>query len=413
METRTDVLVIGAALNGLAAALALGGRSALRPLEVVLIDRNDPRQFARGEFDGRASAITASSRLMLEALGAWAKIAPHAQPMNEIIVTDARPKGDSRPVLLHFGQPESRRGTPSAYMVENRHLYSALLDCVLASPQIALHTGSPVTAIDAGKGLTRILTEDGAAVKASLLIAADGKESRVRKAAGIETQGWSYDQMGIVTTVRHELPHGGRAEEHFRPAGPFAILPLTENRSSLVWTERSEDARRIMALDDHAFTRELTARFGSHLGRVEPIGPRHAYTLALFLAASFVGKRLALIGDAAHVIHPIAGLGLNLGLRDAAALVECVADAVALGLDPGGDGVLEAYARWRRFDTMMTAAVTDGLNRLFSNNDGALRAIRDLGLRMVDSLGGLKNLFMREAAGETGRLPKLLQGEAV
>jgi 2-octaprenyl-6-methoxyphenol hydroxylase len=181
----------------------------------------------------------------------------------------------------------------------------------------------------------------------------------------------------------------------------------------LVWTERSEDARRIMALDDHAFTTELAARFGSHLGRVEPIGPRHAYTLSLFLAASFVGKRLALIGDAAHVIHPIAGLGLNLGLRDAAALVECVADAVALGLDPGGDGVLEAYARWRRFDTMMTAAATDGLNRLFSNNDGALRAIRDLGLRMVDSLGGLKNLFMREAAGETGRLPKLLQGEPV
>jgi 2-octaprenyl-6-methoxyphenol hydroxylase len=412
MDRKADIAVIGAALNGLAAALALGGSNALRPLDVVLIDRSDPRAFARDEFDGRASAITATSRAMLEALGAWEKIAPHAQPMNEIIVTDEHPDAGERPVLLHFGEAEQGR-RPSAYMVENRHLYSGLLEAVLGSPNISLNAPAAVTAYEFGTGLAKVATEDGSIVRASLVIAADGKESRARKAAGIETQGWSYDQMGIVTTVRHELPHGGRAEEHFRPAGPFAILPLMDNHSSLVWTEGTSDARRIMALDDAGFADELRLRFGTRLGKVEPIGPRHAYPLSLFLAKSFVAKRLALIGDAAHVVHPIAGLGLNLGLRDAAALAQCVAQAVTLGLDPGGDAVLEDYERWRRFDTVMTAAATDGLNRLFSNDDSALRAIRDLGLKAVDRMSALKGFFMREAAGDTGRLPKLLRGEPV
>jgi 2-octaprenyl-6-methoxyphenol hydroxylase len=412
MDIKTDIIVIGAALNGLATALALGGRNALRPIDVVIIDKADPRQFARAEFDGRASAITASSKRMLDALGAWEAIAPSAQPMNEIIVTDSGAGAETRPVLLHFGEPEPHRG-PSAYMVENRHLYSALLDRALQSPRIDLRAGASVSAYDFGAGFARISTDDGKALKASLVIAADGQQSRSRIAAGIETQGWSYDQMAIVTTVRHQLPHGGRAEEHFRPAGPFAILPLTDDRSSLVWTEKTGDAQRIMALDDLGFARELSERFGSHLGLVEPIGPRHAYPLALFIARSFIAKRLALIGDAAHVVHPIAGLGLNLGLRDAAALAQCVAEAVAIGGDPGGESVLQEYERWRRFDTVMTAAATDGLNRLFSNDDEALRRIRDLGLKAVDGMGPLKRFFMREAAGETGRLPKLLQGEPV
>jgi 2-octaprenyl-6-methoxyphenol hydroxylase len=276
-----------------------------------------------------------------------------------------------------------------------------------------LRTGAAVAGFEFGPGLARISTDDGNTIKASLIIAADGKESRARHAAGIETQGWSYDQMGIVTTVTHELPHGGRAEEHFRPSGPFAILPLTDNRSSLVWTEKSDDARRIMALDDQGFSQALEERFGTHLGRVEVAGPRHVYPLSLFLAKSFKARRLALIGDAAHVVHPIAGLGLNLGLRDAAALAQCVADAVAVGGDPGSDSVLLDYERWRRFDTVMTAAATDGLNRLFSNDDVSLRAIRDLGLRLVNRMSALKGFFMHEAAGETGRLPKLMQGEPV
>jgi 2-octaprenyl-6-methoxyphenol hydroxylase len=412
METKTDVAVIGAALNGLAAAVALGGRNALRPLEIVLIDRSDPKAFARDEFDGRASAITASSKRMLEALGAWQTIAPHAQPMTEIIVTDSSSGTADRPPLLHFGEAKPHNAA-SAYMVENRHLYGALLDCALASPHISLRTGTSIAAYDFVSGRATVTSESGDIVVARLIVAADGKESGARKAAGIETQGWSYDQMGIVTTVRHELSHGGRAEEHFRPAGPFAILPLTDNRSSLVWTERSEDARRIMALDDNGFAGELRDRFGTHLGRIEPIGPRHAYPLSLFLANTFIASRLALIGDAAHVVHPIAGLGLNLGFRDVAALAQCIADAVSLGLDPGSDAVLQKYERWRRFDTVMTAAATDGLNRLFSNDDPSLRRLRDLGLSAVDRVGALKGFFMREAAGETGRLPKLLQGEPV
>ena len=409
---KADILIAGAALNGLAAAVALAGPRALRPLDVLVLDQAEPRNFARDSFDGRASAITASSRRMLEAMGVWDEVAPHAEPMRDIIVTDARPGADTRPALLQFGE-EDHHGEASAAMVENRHLYGALLDAALASPHIRLKGNTRISAYAFGPGLARVTTAAGDEAKASLLIAADGRASPARKAAGIETYGWSYDQSGIVTTVAHERPHHGRAEEHFTPGGPFAILPLTHNRSSLVWTERSADAARIMALDDAGFLAELSRRFGGHLGELEVVGPRHAYPLSMQIARSFVGERLALIGDAAHVIHPIAGLGFNLGLRDVAALAESIADAVKLGLDPGSASVLETCARWRRFDTVMTAVATDGLTRLFSNDNSALRTIRGLGLRAAGGLGALKGFFMREAAGETGRLPKLLQGEVV
>lgn len=409
---KADILIAGGALNGLAAAVALAGPRALRPLDILVLDQAEPRNFARDSFDGRASAITASSRRMLEALGVWDEIAPHAEPMRDIIVTDAKPGADTRPALLHFGE-EDHQGEASAYMVENRHLYGALLDMALASPNIRLKGNTRITTYGFGPGLARVSAASGDEAKASLLIAADGRASPARKAAGIDTYGWSYDQSGIVTTVAHERSHQGRAEEHFTPSGPFAILPLTENRSSLVWTERSADATRIMGLDDAGFLAELARRFGGHLGELKVVGPRHAYPLSMQIARSFVGERLALIGDAAHVIHPIAGLGFNLGLRDVAALAESVADAIKLGLDPGSASVLETYARWRRFDTVMTAVATDGLTRLFSNDNNALRTIRGLGLRAAGGLGALKGFFMREAAGETGRLPKLLQGEAV
>jgi 2-octaprenyl-6-methoxyphenol hydroxylase len=409
---KADILVAGAALNGLAAAVALAGPKALRPIDVLVLDQADPRKFARDSFDGRASAITASSRRMLKALGVWDEIAPHAEPMREIIVTDAKLGAAARPALLHFGE-EDHGGEASASMVENRYLYGALLDAALASPHIRLKGETRIGAYHFGRGMVGVTSGTDEEAKASLLIAADGRASPARKAAGIETYGWSYDQSGIVTTVAHERPHGGRAEEHFLPAGPFAILPLPHNRSSLVWTERSEEACRIMALDDQSFLAELSRRFGGHLGDLAVVGPRHAYPLSMQIARSFTADRLALIGDAAHVIHPIAGLGFNLGLRDVAALAESISDAVKLGLDPGSAGVLETYARWRRFDTVMTAVATDGLTRLFSNDNPGLRAIRDIGLRAAGSLGALKGYFMREAAGETGRLPKLLQGEAV
>jgi 2-octaprenyl-6-methoxyphenol hydroxylase len=409
---KADILIAGAALNGLAAAVALAGPRALRPLDILILDQTDPTGFARDGFDGRASAITASSRRMLEALGVWDAVAPHAEPMRDIIVTDSKLGAAARPALLHFGE-EDHGGEASAYMVENRHLYGALLDAALASPSTRLTGDRRISSYGFGPGLARVTTALGDEVKASLLVAADGRASPARQAAGIETYGWSYDQSGIVTTVAHERPHHGRAEEHFLPSGPFAILPLPQDRSSLVWTERSEEARRIMALDDRNFLAELQHRFGGHLGALTIAGARHAYPLSMQIARSFIGERLALIGDAAHVIHPIAGLGFNLGLRDVAALAESITDAVKLGLDPGSASVLENYARWRLFDTVMTAVATDGLTRLFSNDNPALRAIRDLGLRAAGSAGALRGFFMREAAGETGHLPKLLRGEAI
>jgi 2-octaprenyl-6-methoxyphenol hydroxylase len=409
---KTDVIVSGAALNGLAAALALSGRQARRPLDTIVIDRRDPRDLVSDTQDARASAITASSQRMFEALHIWQAIAPNAQEMHEILVTDADPRNHSRRAILEFGE-DDHAGRPSAFMVENRHLYAALIDAAEASPHIKVVANTAITGFDFGPGFASVTCDTGAVCKAPLLVAADGRASPAREAAGIATRGWNYDQSAIVTTVRHELPHEGRAEEHFLPAGPFAILPLTDNRASLVWTERTMDAERIMALDDKAFLDELVVRFGGHLGDVELAGARLSYPLGLSIARSFTGNRLALVGDAAHVIHPIAGLGFNLGLRDAAALAECVADAVKLGQDWGGAAALDRYARWRRFDTALAAVATDGLNRLFSNDNDAVRTLRDLGARAVGSIGAVRGLFMREAAGETGRLPKLLQGEAV
>jgi 2-octaprenyl-6-methoxyphenol hydroxylase len=410
--SRIDIIIPGAALAGMAAALALGGRNVSRPLDVALIDAQDPRRFATEAFDGRASAITASSRRFFQALGVWEAIAPHAEPMREIVVTDAPPGAAERPALLHFGEDDSG-SAPSAYMVENRHLYAALIAEVLASPGIALHAGRRIAAYTFGPGLAEVTLDDGTGMRGSLVAAADGRNSRARAAAGIDLVGWDYGQSAIITTVAHALPHGGRAEEHFRPAGPFAILPLGGNRSSVVWTERTDEARRIMGLDDEGFLVELRQRFGTRHGEIAIAAPRHCHPLAMYLAKDLVGPRLALLGDAAHVIHPIAGLGLNLGLRDVAALADAVAEAVRLGLDPGGASVLDTYAGWRRSDTVMTAIATDGLNRLFSTDNGFIRLLRDSGLLAVNLISPLKPMFMREAAGQTGHLPRLMRGEPV
>jgi 2-octaprenyl-6-methoxyphenol hydroxylase len=254
---------------------------------------------------------------------------------------------------------------------------------------------------------------DGARLRTRLLVAADGARSGIRERAGIPSRGWDYGQSAIVCTVAHERDHGGRAEEHFLPAGPFAILPLRHCRSSIVWTEQRDEAERILELPAGDFHGELERRFGLHLGEIEAVGPRRAYPIGLWIARAFVGPRLALVGDAAHVIHPIAGQGLNMGLKDVAALAETVVDAARLGLDPGAAAVLERYQRWRRFDTMAMGVATDGLNRLFSNRSDVLRFTRDLGLGLVDRVPALKRVFIREAAGLLGEIPKLLKGEAL
>ena len=412
MSKAYDVIIIGAALNGLAAALALGGPRVKRPLDIVVVDAKDPRSFATNAFDGRASAITAAARRMFEALGVWQQVSHEAQAMEDIIVTDSATPGAARPVLLQFGA-EDMKGGPSSHMIENRHLYGAMLAEAQKAPNIRFCVGQPVESYHFGPGLASVMLADGTAVKASLIVAADGRNSPAREAAGIRLVGWPYDQMGLVATVEHELPHNGRAEEHFTPSGPFAILPLPGNRSSLVWSERKEAAERMLALPMAEFEEELKLRFGTHLGNVKLISGRHGYPLAMYIAETFSGPRLALVGDAAHVLHPLAGLGFNLGLRDVAALADCIHDAAGLGLDIGSEALLDRYTQWRRFDTVATGAAMDGMNRLFANTNPVLTLLRRAGLLAVNRMGGLKSVFVSEAAGVSGSLPRLLRGEGV
>ena len=412
MIQKYDVVIVGAALNGLAAALALGGPKSNRALSVAVVDIADPAKKAANAVDARASALTRSSQSMFEALGAWDYLAEHAQAMREIIVTDGNGPTAEKPTLLQFGDLSDTQ-SPTASMLENHVLLGALLKTAAQSSHIQLLTGHAVVEQSFTPGLAKLTLADGTRLSANLLIAADGAKSPLRQAAGIELVGRSYGQMGLVASFDHELPHGGRAEEHFTASGVFAVLPLTGNRSSIVWTKDKTDAHRMIALSPPDFERELQVQVGDHLGKITLIGKQQGYPLSMLVAKEFHGTRLALVGDAAHVIHPLAGLGLNLGLRDAAALAECVADAFALGQDIGGSAVLERYSAWRRFDTVATAALMDGMNRLFSNDNPFLRVVRDFGLRATNQISGLKNAFEREAAGQTGDLPKLLRGEAV
>jgi 2-octaprenyl-6-methoxyphenol hydroxylase len=327
-----------------------------------------------------------------------------------MVITDSKLDDAVRPVFLTFAG-DVQPGEPFAHMIENGDILAALVDQAKRAGVILLPTAVGDFATDANGVTVRLAS--GAEVRARLLVAADGARSKIRERAGIQSVGWSYGQTAIVTTVAHERPHHGRAEEHFLPAGPFAILPLPDNRSSIVWTERADEAERIMRLDDAGFHAELEKRFGLHLGDIAIAGRRGAFPLGFAVARSFVADRVALVGDAAHIIHPIAGQGLNMGLRDVAALAEALVDAARLGLDPGGAPVLDRYQRWRRFDTMAMGLATDGLNRLFSNRSDVLRLMRDIGLGVVERLPAAKDFFIREAAGLTGEVPKLLKGEAL
>ncbi len=403
---RCHVLIAGGGFAGLSLAIAL--KDALGAGFAVTVA--DPALGRSHAGDARASAIAASARRMFEAIGVWESVAAQAQPIVDMVVTDSRLEDAVRPAFLNFGG-EVAPGEPFAHMIENGPLIDALLARARGLDVDLRPTAVADFEVEGGRIATSLA--DGDALAASLLVAADGARSALRERAGIETFGWDYGQSGIVATIAHERDHGGRAEEHFLPAGPFAILPLTGRRSSIVWTESAREAERIVALPEADFHDELERRFGLHLGEIRAAGARRAYPLGLWVARSFAGDRLALIGDAAHVIHPIAGQGLNLGLRDSAALAESIADAARLGLDVGSAEVLDRYQRWRRFDTMAMGVATDGLNRLFSNRSDALRILRDVGLGLVDRVPPLKTLFIREAAGLTGDVPKLLRGEAL
>ncbi|SEG82552.1 ubiquinone biosynthesis hydroxylase [Bosea lathyri] len=414
VETKASgdrIVIAGGGIAGLSLALAL--KQALgTAFSVVLAD---PALATPVRNDNRAYAVAAAAQAMLQALGIWEAVAATAQPMTEMIVSDSRNGDAVRPVFLTF-DGEVEPGQPFAHMVENRALLTALLEAATAADVEFRREGvRRFESDDAGIELT---LSGGEKLHATLLVAADGARSKLRELAGIGWVGWGYGQSGLVATLSHERPHGGRAVEHFLPSGPFAILPLTDggklgHRSSIVWTQASEDVPALLSLDEADMLAEIEQRFGLELGEIALESAVRSHPLGFGVARRFVGERLALLGDAAHVIHPIAGQGLNLGLKDVAALAETIVDAARLGLDPGTLDVLEGYERARRFDTVAMGAVTDGLNRLFSNDVTPVRLARDLGLGLVDRLPGLKRFFIREAAGLTGATPRLLKGEAL
>ncbi|MBY0382668.1 MAG: ubiquinone biosynthesis hydroxylase [Xanthobacteraceae bacterium] len=406
MAERQGIVIGGAGLAGLALAVAL--RQGLgRDIPVLVAD---PALAARPSPDQRASAIVAACRRLFEQLGAWEAVATDAQPILDMVVTDSKLQDATRPAFLNF-VGDVAPGEPFAHMVENRHLIDALV-ARAEQEGVELRAVGVSDFSTTAESVTVTFT-DGETRDARLLVAADGAKSKLRRRAGIETHGWNYDQSAIVVTVGHERDHEGRADEHFLPAGPFAILPLKGKRSSLVWTEKPADAARIVSLPADEFKAELEQRFGLRLGELQLLDKPRTFPLGYFVARSFVADRLALIGDAAHVIHPIAGQGLNMGLKDVAALAEVVVDAARLGADFGGEDALEHYQRWRRFDTMAMGVATNVLNGMFSNDFAPLRVVRDIGLGLVDRMPPLKSVFIRQAAGLAGDVPRLLRGEAL
>jgi 2-octaprenyl-6-methoxyphenol hydroxylase len=399
-----DVIIGGGGFVGLSLALAL----ARKGLAVTVADPVTPAVAADAKFDGRVSALSYAALRMFRALQVWPELAAEAQPIEQILVTDAALGKSPSPFSLHFDGQEI--GGPLGAIAENRAIRRALYGAVARQPRIRLIAPSGVAALKIEGAMATAQLTDGTALDAPLVVAADGRDSRLREDMGIGSVGWSYAQSGIVATVTHARPHNGTAYEHFLPAGPFAILPLTGNRSSLVWTEKTAVAAEMMQRDNAGFVAEIARRFGDHLGAVTCDGPRWSYPLRFHLARDYVRPRFALAGDAAHGIHPIAGQGLNLGLRDAAALADVIVDAAELGRDIGALDVLKAYERWRRFDSFATGLTMDALNRLFANDIAPLRGLRDLGMGLVDKIGPLRRALMREAGGDTGKLPSLMQG---
>ena len=400
----TDIAIIGGGLNGAASALAL----AREGFSVALFDAAPLETRADEGFDGRATAIAAGSRAMLRKLGVWSRVEDTIEPISDIVVSDGRVSEGASPLFLHFDHTEVG-DEPFGTLVENRFLRRALYDAVAEESAIEHVAPVKVERVAYGTGWTTLHLDDGSERRARLAVACDGRRSRTARDAGVKYTGWDYGQTGIVCTVEHEKPHQGVAHEYFLPSGPFAILPLKDNRSSLVWTERADLAKAAMGLEDAAFEAEVARRFGAFLGEVTVTGPRWSYPISLSLAHEYVKPRLALVGDAAHGVHPIAGQGLNLGFKDSAALAEVLGEAVRRGEDIGDLNVLRRYERWRRFDNTAMALGMDALNRLFSNDLAPVRLARDIGIAAVGRIGPLRRIFMRQAAGMTPGLPTMMQ----
>ncbi len=405
MTTDTDILIAGGGLNGTTLALAFASAG----LSVTIVDPLSKKVRKNAKFDGRSYALSLGSQRVLAALGLWTDLKENAQPILDIKVTDGRAGEGPSPFVLHFDHTEIEEG-PMGFLVEDRHLRPALLKAI-AERGVKELTGPRVIAQSPDATGIGITLDDGTSLHSRLLVGCDGRMSGVARRAGITHMRWGYGQTALVCAIAHERPHKGIAHQFFMPPGPLAILPLVGNRSSIVWSETTERADAIQALDDAAYLDVLRPRFGDFLGEIGLAGDRFSYPLGLSFAHRFVADRTALLGDAAHAVHPIAGQGLNAGLKDVAALAEVIVDAQRRGEDFGQSDVLERYERWRRFDAASLAMATDGFNRLFSNDNSFLRAVRDIGMGLTNAMPSLRRGFIREAAGLTGDLPRLQQGK--
>jgi 2-octaprenyl-6-methoxyphenol hydroxylase len=408
MNTDFDIVIVGGGLNGPALALALGG------LRVAVIDAHAQGSRADLGFDGRAYALALASQRLLHAVGVWDALAKHAQPILQIKTTDGAVGRGPAPFFLTFDHAELGQG-PMGYMVEDRHVYAGFQTAIASAADITLISGQTVVGQHMQAGSAHVTLADARSLSARLIVGCDGRASSTAARAGIARWGWDYGQTALVTALHHEKPHDGIAHQYFLPSGPLAILPLAGgHHSSIVWSETTARAAQIQALDDAGYLDVLRPRFGDFLGEITLAGARFTYPLNLTLAKSFVAPRVALVGDAAHGVHPIAGQGLNLGLRDVAALAEVVIGAHRLGMDIGAPDVLARYQEWRRFDTTLMALGMDGVNKLFSNDNPILRGLRDLGMGAVAASPALRRAFMGKAAGVAGEgMPRLLKGERV
>jgi 2-octaprenyl-6-methoxyphenol hydroxylase len=406
-----EVIIVGGGMTGLSLALAL----AQAEIDVLVLSAEKLEAQLASDFDGRASAIAYASFRMWRALGLEPALAAHSQPIERILVTDGKASRGPSALSLLFDRAEigpTARDEPLGYMIENRAIRAGLVSAARARG-VKLVEGREAEGFAADAAGAHVRLRGGGSLRARLAISAEGRNAVLRDAAGIRTLGWDCKQTAIVCTLGHARSHEGVAHEYFLPPGPFAMLPLTDNRTNIVWTERPAVAKALLAVAEADFLAELSLRFGGHLGDLRLLGRRFAYPLSLQLAERWIGERLALVGDCAHGVHPIAGQGLNIGLRDVAALAECVADSIRLGLDPADREGLARYQRWRRFDALSLALTMDGFNRIFSNDLPILRPLRALGMALVDAAPAARALFLKEAAGGAGDLPKLLRGEAL
>ncbi|MEL6101711.1 MAG: UbiH/UbiF/VisC/COQ6 family ubiquinone biosynthesis hydroxylase [Pseudomonadota bacterium] len=404
MNYDSDILIVGGGLAGPTLALAL----ARSGFSVTVIDALEEKIRRNAAFDGRSYAVALTSCRLLQGVGLWPALADDAQPILDIKVSDGRAGEGPSPFFMHFDHRDLG-SDPMGHMIEDRHIRRALLDAMEAEPKVTHLSGETVTDHVPDTAGVAVTLANGQTLRGRVLIGADGRQSGTATRTGIKRTGWEYGQTALVCALKHEKPHNGIAHQFFMPAGPLAILPLKGNRSAIVWSETAEQAAAVDAMDDADYLQVLMPRFGSFLGEISLAGKRYTYPLNLSLAHRLIADRTALIADAAHGVHPIAGQGLNAGMRDIAALADVFGDAKRLGEDIGSSAVLKRYEEWRRFDNAALAVATDSFNRLFSNDNALLRMGRDVGMGVINALPGIRRSFMREAAGLNGDLPRLMQ----